>query len=221
MACRFLTLMILLAASAMARADFLQDAKAAQDWHLARVSATGRSYFYKGSEVAGCPAITASCRRSAYVFHGDQVLVGTVKGALIYATYTDLGGTPTTGWLPLTSIKRIALPKQNISAWIGSWNYDYSMIDIIRGHRPGWLKASGMAAWGMHDPERVRRGDINTGDFEGEAALAGDRILFGPAPGSEDDDCRVSLRLIGPYLVVVDNDNCGGMNVTFSGIYRR
>jgi len=218
MAWRYLSVMLLLAAPALARGDFL-DADAARDWHLARVSATGRSYFYSGSEVKGCPAMTASCRRSAYVVHGNQVLVGEVKGALAYAAYTDTGGTPTTGWLPLTSVERIAVPKQNIAAWIGNWSYDHSTIDISRGHRPGRLKASGMAIWGMHDPERVRRGGINTGDFEGEATPTGDRLLFGPA--SESEDCRVSLRLIGPYLAAIDNGNCGGMNVTFSGIYRR
>jgi hypothetical protein len=29
------------------------------------------------------------------------------------------------------------------------------------------------------------------------------------------------LRLFGPYLAVEDNTGCGGMNVTFSGVYPR
>ena len=218
---RYLSVMFLLAAPALARADFLHDTEAAHDWHLARVSAPGRSYFYKGPEVDGCPALTASCRRGAYLVRGNQLLIGEVRGALVYAAYTDGGGTATIGWLPKASVARIAVPKQTIAAWIGSWNYDYTTIDITRGLGPGRLKAIGMAVWGMHDPERVRRGGINTGDFEGEATLTGDRIRFGPTSGSEDSDCRVSLRLIGPYLAAADNGNCGGANVSFTGVYRR
>jgi hypothetical protein len=37
------------------------------------------------------------------------------------------------------------------------------------------------------------------------------------APG----DCAVRLRRAGKWLLVDDNDNCGGMNVTFDGIYTR
>jgi hypothetical protein len=34
-------------------------------------------------------------------------------------------------------------------------------------------------------------------------------------------DCDVTMRRRGPYLVVDDNRNCGGLNVTFEGIYVR
>ena len=36
-----------------------------------------------------------------------------------------------------------------------------------------------------------------------------------------DDACTVTLRLLGPYLVASDNGGCGGMNVHFTGVYRR
>jgi hypothetical protein len=29
------------------------------------------------------------------------------------------------------------------------------------------------------------------------------------------------LKQLGPYLIASDNNNCGGMNATFSGIYVR
>jgi hypothetical protein len=35
------------------------------------------------------------------------------------------------------------------------------------------------------------------------------------------DDCRARLRLFGPYLAIEDNTGCGGMNVTFTGVYTR
>ena len=34
-------------------------------------------------------------------------------------------------------------------------------------------------------------------------------------------DCAVRLRQLGPYLFAVDNQNCGGANVSFTGLYRR
>ncbi|MCA1633634.1 MAG: hypothetical protein LC802_07935 [Acidobacteria bacterium] len=37
----------------------------------------------------------------------------------------------------------------------------------------------------------------------------------------EEDSCRVTLRLVGDYLVASDNSECGGMNVRFDGVYRR
>jgi hypothetical protein len=33
--------------------------------------------------------------------------------------------------------------------------------------------------------------------------------------------CVLSLQLIGDLLAVVDNRACGGLNVTFSGLYAR
>ncbi len=35
------------------------------------------------------------------------------------------------------------------------------------------------------------------------------------------DVCRVKLWRLGSYLVAADNVRCGGMNVTFTGVYRR
>jgi hypothetical protein len=29
------------------------------------------------------------------------------------------------------------------------------------------------------------------------------------------------MQRLGPYLLVKDNNNCGGMNVSFTSVYRR
>lgn len=34
-------------------------------------------------------------------------------------------------------------------------------------------------------------------------------------------DCKVWMRRVGPWLVVDDNLACGGLNVSFRGVYRR
>lgn len=38
--------------------------------------------------------------------------------------------------------------------------------------------------------------------------------------GSGPGLCQVALRVVGHFLFAADNQNCGGMNVTFNGLYR-
>jgi len=39
--------------------------------------------------------------------------------------------------------------------------------------------------------------------------------------GAGSDACMVDLTLVGRYLVVTDNNMCGGVNVRFWGIWVR
>jgi len=75
---------------------------------------------------------------------------------------------------------------------------------------------------------RVKRGGVNTGDIDTVATPLGNQIAIGSGydgANSPDisnvDDCRARLRPFGPYLAVEDNTACGGMNVTFAGVYSR
>jgi hypothetical protein len=194
--------------------DIDPESAAYQDMSLARVRPGERAYFYR-DDVEGCPAVTAQCRRRAYLVAGDVVLIGPAKGGLVKAAYTDTTGRPTRGWLSHMMIQPVPTPPATAAAWRGDWTCDAAHIEVTAGTRPGHIRANGIALWGTHDPERVRIGGINTGEFAGEATIAGDRALF------TEDDCRVSVRLIGPYLVAADNLQCGGVNVSFSGVYRR
>ena len=42
-----------------------------------------------------------------------------------------------------------------------------------------------------------------------------------PFTAGEPGDCRIRLRLLPPFLLAEDNMNCGGMNVSFTTVYRR
>jgi hypothetical protein len=42
-----------------------------------------------------------------------------------------------------------------------------------------------------------------------------------PYDQGEEVDCRVRMRRLGSFLLVEDNRRCGGINVSFSGIYQR
>lgn len=37
----------------------------------------------------------------------------------------------------------------------------------------------------------------------------------------DQDECEVRARRVGRYLVVVDNNQCGGVNVSFTAVYAR
>jgi hypothetical protein len=87
---------------------------------------------------------------------------------------------------------------------------------------------SGEATWGAFDPERVKRGAINLGSFDATATPSASDVSFTvgeestlPIDRGSESDCKVWMRLLGPYLLVSDNMNCGGMNVSFDGLYWR
>jgi hypothetical protein len=76
---------------------------------------------------------------------------------------------------------------------------------------------------------RVRRGAVNTGELAGSGKPRGQALAIGYDPDRSgfppaDDaaaDCAAQLQLFGRYLMVRDNNKCGGMNVSFTGLYVR
>jgi hypothetical protein len=90
----------------------------------------------------------------------------------------------------------------------------------------------GDATFGADDPARVQRGAVNTGDFSAIVAPAsgylgfligdkGEALPFDAQLAKEKAMCGLRMWRTGPYLVVADNLQCGGNNVTFTGVYRR
>jgi hypothetical protein len=179
-----------------------------------------KRYFHAGDEREGCPAPTAACRRKGYVVAGDRLVAWEAKGSLARVSYLAPGSErPSEGWIESAALRRVVVAPPRTADWLGGWTGWESQIDITRGPKPGTLHIGGNAAWGAHDPDRVKRGGVNFGMLAADLpAPKGDRLAFAD---SEEADCRVALRLLGPYLVARDNGRCGGMNVTFSGVYRR
>ena len=98
-----------------------------------------------------------------------------------------------------------------LARWLGAWEYAGQSLDIRRGAKPGTLAVSGQAFWrGVGD-------NVHVGEVEFEAAPAGNVLRL----EENEDLCSVTLRLVGDLLVVSDNLKCGGLNVTFNGVYRR
>ncbi len=177
-------------------------------------------YFHAGDEREGCPAPTVACRRKGYVVAGDRLVAWEAKGPLRRVTYLATGAKrPSEGWVETAALRRVTLAPPKPADWIGGWSGWESEIDINRGTKPGTFHLGGNATWGSHDPERVKNGGVNFGMFGADVPEpAGNALALAD---SEEPDCRIALRLLGPYLVARDNGRCGGLNVSFSGVYRR
>jgi hypothetical protein len=190
---------------------FARDAK---EFGLARVRGGkgARAYFYGEDE--GCPGPAAKCRQKAYLIPGDEVVTSRTFGDWVCAWYQPARGSETVGWLAadrLAPVETTANPA--LASWLGTWSFYDNEVRLSRGRRAGTLSVGGEATWVGVNP-----GNVHTGELSGEAAPAGAALTLGD---EGEYDCRATLRLVGPYLVVADNRQCGGVNVTFDGVYRK
>jgi hypothetical protein len=178
---------------------------------LARVAgAKGERVYFRGDD-GDCPlGPDAKCRLKSYLIPGDEVIVTRRYGRYVCAWFQPPKGGETVGWLPADKLAvRAVSSAPPTAAWVGEWRFYDNSISVRRDARTGRLRLEGQAFWkGLGD-------NVHVGEIGGEAAPRGDEIAV------EEDECRVSLRLVGPFLVVNDNGRCGGLNVTFDGVYRK
>jgi len=189
---------------------FTRDSK---EFGLARVQGEkgARAYFY--GEEEGCPSPAARCRQKAYLIPGDEVLTSRTFGEWVCAWYQPARGPETVGWLPANMLLRAEFVDPiPLAAWLGTWNFYRNEVRLKPGRRAGALSVAGDATWMGVNPENV-----HVGELSGEAEPSYNVLKLGADP----EDCQATLRLVGSYLVVSDNKQCGGVNVTFDGVYRR
>lgn len=76
----------------------------------------------------------------------------------------------------------------------------------------GKVKMQGDATWmtGMK---------VHTGEIAGMLELDGKTMEYDT--GSDEYDCHVKFEFSNGLLVVEDNYRCGGMNVTFTSVYKK
>ncbi len=193
-------------------------------------SADKRVAFVKNaSDDKACPADTAACRRKAFLVPGNAVLVSGRAGGFVCATFVDAKGIETDGWLPAAAVS-VEPPgaAPTPQDWSGTWVRDEATIKIKPGAGHG-LAIAGDATFGAHDPDRVKRGGVNIGAIAARTVATGDHLAFAmgdddktlPVTAGDAYACKVWMRRVGAYLLVDDNNNCGGMNVSFRGTYAR
>lgn len=217
------------AASAASTGDCEDSPDFRQPAGLATVIGPGRVPFVKSTwQNKSCPSAGAECREAAYLVAGNQVLVNGTSGDFACATYRGAKGATRSGWIANASLKAEPVVTPALSDWVGTWTSGPEQtIDIATKGEALVLK--GDATYGAQDPERVRRGGVHIGQFAATAKPAGATLGFSEGEdgqtrpyGSPDDTvCQVRLRLVPPFLQAESNQACGGMNVTFTGLYGR
>jgi len=188
------------------------------------------NFVKRASVQKSCPNNTAACQDKAYLVPGDEVVVTGARGEFVCATYVSAKGRVSNGWLPRAAVTTVPeQPQIQSRDWLGTWRSGPEQEIVIGA--PGSadkLTITGDASWGASDPEKVKTGSVHMGELNGEAAPRGAELSFGmgengtvPYDKAEETDCRVQMRRLGSYLLVRDNNMCGGANVSFTGVYRR
>ena len=200
------------------------------------VGAAQRVHFIENLSTAKpfCPADIEACRRRGFVVPGDTVIAGPTINGLVCVSYVApnvkraKGRYPeSSGFLPESALQVQPSASPRMEEWLGDWSRSSEAEIKIKMGRTGQFNIDGNAFWGALDPGRVERGGVNTGEFGYNGMPKGNMIAVGEGYdgtkpfGDDRSECRVKLQLFGRYLVVEDNMACGGMNVSFTGIYVR
>ena len=170
-------------------------------------------YFYNDFEDE-CPT-SEKCKEKSYVVSGDKLVVSRTFKGFVCSWYSPAKGIPTVGWIKQEKVEIVDAPATPaLSAWMGNWRFADNTITLTHNKLEGDLNVTGEAFWkGFGD-------NIHIGELDHRAEPKGTLLKAGETD-TDEYACKVSMQLIGSFLVVKDNMNCGGMNVTFSGVYRR
>jgi hypothetical protein len=189
---------------------------------LGRVAAPKVNFVANESDKAGCPSAQAACRKKAFVVMHNLVLFdgSSAKSGFVCGTYIGKTGRETDGWLPVADVKPVATPAPD---WIGKWKRDTSADIEIKRKSAGAADLSGNATWGQG--EGTNEGDISAAidprrNVQGFGTASDQQTQTAYGKG-DPQACAAIFKQLGPYLFASDNSDCGGMNVTFSGIYTR
>ena len=135
----------------------------------------------------------------AYLVPGDTVLASEPFRGAYCVYYGSKGRELKAGYMTEDELQPSKAKAADIT---GTWAMDDNTLTFDKSG--GGLKVSGEAQYGD-----------NLGELEAPAKLKGGKL------SATDGNCTISGRLRGPYLVIDESDNCGGMNVSFMGIYTK
>lgn len=182
------------------------------DFKLGTIKARKGERVYFFSDENDCPN-GKKCQKKSYLITNNEVLVSRTFGDFSCVWYQPEKGSETVGWIKSDKLQFVEM-LQSIDEYVGKWFFYDNEIEISKTKTPSVFKITGMAFW------KGLGGNIHTGELDGEAKWNESKLLYGENDTSEYA-CKASFDLIGSYLIVSDNLNCGGANVTFSGVYRK
>jgi hypothetical protein len=179
---------------------------------LALVAGKGRAYFLE--DMNGCPNAAPRCRQQSYVIPGDTLVTGRSKDRYVCVFYPNKGG-GSAGWMESSRLRQIPVRRNPpLREWVSKWS-DLGNPEVRFYVRRGKLMVEGDSYWPSPNPPLSERpGGPNVGNISEPVRVTGNRAH---AP-----DCNISFTLLGDLLVAADPDmQCGGVNVSFTGVYRR
>jgi len=184
--------------------------------------ASPRAYFVKNvSDAAACPADSEVCRLKAYLIPGNLALLAKTFGTYTCAVYESADAQKvrwTGGWLPSASLAPVTrAPALARADWIGEWIHASGHITIASA-ADDRLAIKGEAFYDAAQNVHTGVIDAVAKPAQGLLAFADDGSIAFDNPKAE---CLVRMQRIDALLVVEDNNDCGGIMVTFTGFYRR
>ena len=177
---------------------------------LYQVNQNNNEKLYFFDDAKGCPSDEARCKLKSYVVRGNELIINKIQDGWACAWYQGKKH-ETVGWVRTDKLKKLNLAPSKTNDWTGAWETTVGSIKIEKTRTPA-LRVKGFTTWGSGP-------STNTGELEGLI-----KPYEGQAMLKDADDeyaCIANFSLIGRYLIVSDNGNCGGLNVRFDDVYLR
>jgi hypothetical protein len=183
-----------------------------QPFALARIGGKDRVFFE--DDMDGCPWRGSGCRTRSYVVPGDLVIINRTREGYVCAFYPSASG-GTAGWIASRNVELLPNPiNPPLASWQGDWTSN-GVSDITIRLDGGALRVTGESFWPGPEPSEMYP-SIPIGELDGTIEPAGRRAHY-----SDDNLCEIDFTLLGDFLIAGDDRQCGGVNVSFSGVYRR
>ncbi|APG04839.1 hypothetical protein BJI69_13680 [Luteibacter rhizovicinus DSM 16549] len=183
-------------------------------WAMARVM--GSEPVALLEDMSNCPEGGApACESGEYAKPGERVILGQSSGEYRCAYAPDAQGGGRAGWIPsrrLRLLPIVAVPP--VGAWTGMWSNGTDRLRLT-ANADGTLSGQGNAYWPGPPGTNIAPLARHFGGISARAAPMGQRLEL------KQSACQVTAWLLNDLLVVDDNGQCGGMNVRFSGVYRK
>jgi hypothetical protein len=178
-----------------------------------------RVHFFRSS--ATCPEGAApECSDKAYLVPKDTVAVAKHRAGFACAWYQRKNvNDRIVGWLPAAALEESAPPSAPpLSAWVSEWSRFVTLgnearLTITLEPDGRSLRVTGEAEWMS---TTTKDAVPNLGGVSGVGRPEGNRLII----QDEGGDCGLELFLLDTgALFAREHHHCGGMNVTFEGLY--